>query len=757
MPVYSSGVIAIASGVTSTGIVVVETALLDILSGGLAIEAGASGGGAIVVSAGGTLNVCTVSPGGTVTVLENGYASNVAVAGGLYIVSGGGYAAKSEVRSGGVMQVFADVRVTAVDVQNGGTLEVNEDGYARAPILSQGGLIRVNCGLLDSVGIAGTAVIDSGGVVSSSTVLDGGELRIAGDDSFAMKIGISSGGTVRVSGGGMLFMASMFEGASAVVSEGGLAASVKLDGGRLDLLSGGSLEDAAVNSGAGLFVFGGGTAVDAAVRSGGRLDVFSGGRLTGAQTFEPGAAVSMCEGAVLDFDVSELPPGQGAIARVSDLSRVQGTPVYTLTVSASQPYGAYALADGAAAFSGTLSVTGTDGGFFGRLAIGESIRIGDAGYSLDLNGSVLTLTVGTPEVIPTDLVGSQDRLSWQMTGAEQYFVECSTDAFGHAVRIPVSGSAVDLLELPAGTYRWRVMADGGREWAVGEAFDSDGGTAAPTAVRSNEDGCDDLFFASANGTWDSLYYAMHVGFLDDGWTGTNDLVSAAGKCRIQNLFFGSADPNVLCLSDADNGDAVFVDDVYTDLPEGMTDQTARLYRIQEIRAGAGDDIVDMTSQRFAYVGDGQTIRGGDGNDTIWANKGDNLLFGDAGNDRIVGASGNDVIAGGVGNDSMHGGGGNDVFAFCENWGADTVRQLETGSVTLWFASGGIGNWDPVSLTYTDGENSVTVSGVAADRVSLKFGDDGSDRFAALSGAGAFDAFTSQRIFEESGAGILAKQ
>ena len=30
-----------------------------------------------------------------------------------------------------------------------------------------------------------------------------------------------------------------------------------------------------------------------------------------------------------------------------------------------------------------------------------------------------------------------------------------------------------------------------------------------------------------------------------------------------------------------------------------------------------------------------------------------------------------------------------------------------------------------------------------------------DQFAALSGAGAFDAFTSQRVFEESGKGILA--
>ena len=71
-----------------------------------------------------------------------------------------------------------------------------------------------------------------------------------------------------------------------------------------------------------------------------------------------------------------------------------------------------------------------------------------------------------------------------------------------------------------------------------------------------------------------------------------------------------------------------------------------------------------------------------------------------------------MIAGGVGDDSMHGGGGNDVFTFCDNWGTDTVQQLANGTVTLWFASGSIDNWDEVSLTYTDGENSVKVNGVA---------------------------------------------
>ena len=87
------------------------------------------------------------------------------------------------------------------------------------------------------------------------------------------------------------------------------------------------------------------------------------------------------------------------------------------------------------------------------------------------------------------------------------------------------------------------------------------------------------------------------------------------------------------MTDDANGDALFVDDIYTALPGTVAEQQARIAQIDEIRAGAGDDVVDMTSQRFACVGDGVKIYGGLGNDTIWANNGNNILYGDAGNDR----------------------------------------------------------------------------------------------------------------------------
>ena len=192
-----------------------------------------------------------------------------------------------------------------------------------------------------------------------------------------------------------------------------------------------------------------------------------------------------------------------------------------------------------------------------------------------------------------------------------------------------------------------------------------------------------------------------------------------------------------------------VDDIYTAFPNGLEAQ-ARLAKIDEIRAGAGDDIVDMTSQRFEYIGDGVTVHGGLGDDIIWANKGSNLLLGDAGNDRLVGASGNDILAGGIGNDAMHGGGGNDVFTFCDSWGQDSIEQLATGTVTLWFKEGNNAYWNPGTLTYYDGNNSVTVSGVGLENITLKFGDDGSAQYQNLLAAGAFEDATSEKIFENQG-------
>ncbi len=195
------------------------------------------------------------------------------------------------------------------------------------------------------------------------------------------------------------------------------------------------------------------------------------------------------------------------------------------------------------------------------------------------------------------------------------------------------------------------------------------------------------------------------------------------------------DANVLVLTDDTNGDALFLDDGYTALGN-----QARLSHIDEIRAGAGNDVIDLTSPKYAYVGDSMTVYGGIGDDVIWANSGENTLYGDAGDDRIIGGSGNDFIIGGAGNDVLHGGGGNDTFCFGANWGTDTVEQLADSKVILHFESGSMNCWNASNKTYTDGTNSVTVSGT--EDIEFYFGA------GSTLPEDAFAPSASEKIFEQ---------
>ena len=333
--------------------------------------------------------------------------------------------------------------------------------------------------------------------------------------------------------------------------------------------------------------------------------------------------------------------------------------------------------------------------------------------------------------------------------SQQFDVNLATKA-GVIGLAGLSDDGVELLNAPTANYTVSLKPCQSELWSYDGALTvhNDG---VASVINAEGNGLVDVMFATKTTVWDGNYQARHVGV--DGWEGTGQTASLEGKNVIGDVFSGSEDASILLLTDDANGDALFVDDIYSGLPDALDAQQSRLANINEIRAGAGDDIVDLTSQRFAFVGDGMTVRGGLGDDVIWANKGDNLLFGDAGNDSIVGASGNDVLVGGADDDTLHGGGGDDIFVFGGDWGHDTVEQLADGKVTLWFDEGDATKWNASTLTYTDGDKSVKVTGVAD--VSLKFGNDGSEEYADLLAAGAFDELTSEKVFEDRNKGMLA--
>ena len=278
-------------------------------------------------------------------------------------------------------------------------------------------------------------------------------------------------------------------------------------------------------------------------------------------------------------------------------------------------------------------------------------------------------------------------------------VRFSNDDFLTALTVETAGMGVDIYNLPTGVYQWQVRSKDDDAYLNGNRFDTENKLNSSMLFVADTNDCTDLFFGIQKGKWSDKYAAQHVG--NAVWEGTGETVNLAGKNKIIDIFEGDEDCNVLVLSD--EADALFVDDIFS---ASAIAQSPRLSLIKEIRAGGGDDVVDLTSSRFEYLS-AVTVYGGAGNDVIWANSNNNILYGDAGNDRIVGGSDNDVIIGGSGDDLLHGGGGDDIFAFSGDFGNDTVEQLADGKITLYFDSKAV-QWDESLNAYTDGVNSVTV-------------------------------------------------
>ncbi len=353
---------------------------------------------------------------------------------------------------------------------------------------------------------------------------------------------------------------------------------------------------------------------------------------------------------------------------------------------------------------------------------------------------------------PVTVFGDATSQEWQQGVAPNgYIVEYSTDKFEHVFQVAVDDEMISTLGLPSGNYSWRVRTLECDEWVVGDEI----AVVNDDTPQKLYDA--DIFFANATGKWSIGHLAQRCTSDDDGVSATTEVVALTGKNRFSDIFEGSSlDVNILLLTDDANGDALFVDDIFTTSYDNLATQQARLEYLDEIRAGAGDDLIDLTSLQFTYLGDGMTIRGGDGDDIIWASNDCNSLLGDAGNDRIVGGTSDDVIAGGAGDDSLHGGGGDDIFCFGGDWGHDVIEQLPDGSVALAFGNGvtsadlAFATVDDTDTKITCGDNSILVKNAVLTAENCTFGD------ADLADLGAFAAASSHYVFEDKdNPGILA--
>ena len=809
MTIYNGGVVSNTT--------VISLGNMGVNSGGMATNTTLKDGGMMGVNSVGVATNTTVNSGGTMGVSSGGVATSTTVnSGGTMGVSRGGVATSTTVNSGGEMVVYDGSVATSTTVNDGGMMVVYSGGVANNTTVSQG-IMDLFEGVVTSTTVnnGGKMVVESGGVAISTTVNSGGKMTIY-NGGVATNTTVNGGGTMGVSRGGMATSTTVNEGGlftvcgeannTTVHSGGSLVLSGDdisaggIHGGSLQIAEGGIVSAFLYHDGDKIVVptldftvseqkdrnipivnhydyirFDEGNLSFTITVSGdkeygryalaGYASTFNSTVTVKTTTGEQIGALTV-NGDAFDYDAKNYSLVLDVNTLVLDIIDTKPPTVSELTVGKPEKGGTAKITIVPSKALSQLQYA-WNGGDWTELPVEEPLEVSENGLVsfrlVDLPGNE-TITdayeVDCFNVLMTeiaiDVSGAQFTVDWSEDASKVWATNYDVLLGGTGGEVALAGieaSGLEAFQVPACEFNLSLKPAQSDEWTNVEPpiVIQGEGDGAPQVIQAEGNGLVELMFARGASVWSESFWARHVGVGD--WSGTGQAVGLAGRNRLEDIYLGSDDATILLLTDDENGDALFADDVFSAFPE-EADAQARVAKIDEIRAGAGNDVVDLTSQRFEYVGTGMTVRGGLGDDVIWANEGDNVLFGDAGNDQIIGASGNDVIVGGVGNDILHGGGGEDLFVFGDNWGSDTVEQAAAGKVTLWFDKGDEGKWDEETRTYTDGDNSVKVIG-ECENISLKFGDDGSSRFQSLQAARAFAAFTSEGVFENQSKGMLA--
>ena len=165
----------------------------------------------------------------------------------------------------------------------------------------------------------------------------------------------------------------------------------------------------------------------------------------------------------------------------------------------------------------------------------------------------------------------------------------------------------------------------------------------------------DTITLTADSIWSAGYAAKNVSNISS--VGTNQMITLDGLNRFSDVIDGGADIDTLNLTTGD--DAFFIDDVYSAHHSSLTlssttqgiDSIARVVNLEVINAGAGNDIVDLTSANFTLT-NAVEINGEAGNDILWGSNGNDTINGGEGDDSIFGGTGSDILTGGIGFDTF---------------------------------------------------------------------------------------------------------
>jgi len=359
---------------------------LYIYSGGVANNTTVNFEGNMLISSGGTANSTTVNSYGLMYISSGGVANSTTVnyRGNMYISPGG--VANSTTVDGGQMYISSGGTATNVIwTPCVGLVSAADGAYVTYASTYSGVYFGANNQLLSHTQsmsgkvVSGTMHVMDGGVANSTTV--------------------NSFGRMYISSGGVANSTTVNEYGFMYISSGGVANSTTVRGSMY--ISGGTANSTTVNSSGYMYFYSGGTANSTTVNSGGYMRISSGSIHRGSLQIESGATVSAYSGAIIDFTVANRNTEDGYL--INDLSLIQGTPSYTITVSTDQADGTYKLAQGASNVTDTLTI-GNGTVNYGSITVnGNDFVYNDKIYSLDQVDGNLTLTIKAPDIIPPEL------------------------------------------------------------------------------------------------------------------------------------------------------------------------------------------------------------------------------------------------------------------------------------------------------------------------------------------------------------------
>ncbi|MBQ4329487.1 MAG: AIDA repeat-containing protein, partial [Lentisphaeria bacterium] len=391
-----------------------------------------------IISSGSEISDITVSKynqSSTLMVFNGGVAKNITISNQYrqYVgvaVFDGGVASSLTVSSGGQARILSGGSVLEANVKQWGMLLIEQGGYASNVNLdwrggigmmiapgtyiagtSDGNKFEMNNGYLNGFsanGYTNLTVVSGGEAVNCS--IECATMNVKGGT--VRNISLYSSGSIDVNKGvaTSLYFGS---GASGWIGSEGIADNTSIYKGRMEVYGGGSVTHTTVSYGS-FYIYSGGTANnttltgdyysrgymyiyadgkanDTTVKSGGYMCISSGGVHRGSLQIESGATVSAYSGAIIDFTVADRKTEDGYL--INDLSLIQGTPTYTVTVSAEQELGTYKLAQGASSFNKTVSI-GDGTVNYGSITVnGEDFVYNGVNYSLDQTNGNLTLTI----------------------------------------------------------------------------------------------------------------------------------------------------------------------------------------------------------------------------------------------------------------------------------------------------------------------------------------------------------------------------